>query len=374
MSKKLDPTPKMLEALAKSTSGAVKAADVSIYETIALNTLPISQNGLFQGATVTESTLHAMAEYVNAGENVPLHTMHDQTSNLPVGKTFMAGVFKDANGMAELRAQFYLPNTETELISKLETDTIGEVSVGLQPLHMNCSECGWDYRGPDATWMNLYEKTCANDHTLGENGVHLILNGLERFRELSLVSLGAANRARIQARTKALMGQEDYSKLAASGTPPELITLFANYPLKKENEMDMTVLIAQLTDSKALAQTTTAQLTATQASLVSVQAELKTANEELVALKAKETPEIATLKAAVKTAEDNAKIAYDAVFAEASRLCVALSLAAPAEKTELPALLSSITENRKKMTETFTKPPVTEPARVSVPTSSFKGA
>lgn len=383
MGKKLDVTPKIAAALSKATDGAVDPSSVAIFETISLNTLPINKKGLFNKAVVTEHTLNQMAAYVNEGNNVPLHTMHQQGSELPVGKTFSAEMFKDANGTPQLRTLFYLPNSQTDLINGLEADTINEVSVGLQTTHINCSSCGWDYRGADATWMNLYDGTCANDHVIGQDGVHVILNGLDRFLEQSLVSLGAANGAKIQSRTKALMGAESYAKLAASGITPEITVLNAVHSTKeKAPNMEMSALIASLTDAKASTQVLTTQLAASTASLTEANTALAASQAEVVALKALGTPDVVALTAARDAATATAAAATAVVHAEASRLCVALSLEAPAADATLEALKASIDTNRVKMAAAFPVNGVLQSsatgsgdnANTKAVPSSFKGA
>ncbi len=381
MSKKLKSSPKILAALAKATDNAVEFDTVSVYETISLNVLPIKQRGLFNGAVVSENTLTQMAAYVNNGGAVPLHTMHKQGYELPVGKTFSAEVHKDTNGQAQLRSLFYLPNSEVDLINKLETDVINEVSVGMQTLHVNCSECGWDYLSAESTFSNLYNGECANEHVIGEKGVHVILNGLDRWLEQSLVSLGAANGARIQARTKALMGAENYEKLAASGHVPEITVLYAtqNMTEKEAENMDLKELVTELTNEKVKVIGLTTQLATSEAALVTATAALTAANAQVVTLTASVNPDLAPLNVKLTAALEASTKAHNVIFAEASRLCVALSIAVPAQDTPLADLMASIESNRTKMSSQFPAGGVMLSAvqgfsEASVQKSAFKGA
>ena len=70
-------------------------------------------------------------------------------------------------------------------------------------------------------------------HVMGEDGAYAILDGLDDWLEQSLVSRGAANSAKILARTKQLLGEERYNQLAASGSRPEVTTLFATTSQEK---------------------------------------------------------------------------------------------------------------------------------------------
>ena len=57
--------------------------------------------------------------------------------------------------------------------------------MGLSYQHLNCSACGFDYLGPEATVDNIYGQVCNNDHEIGVDGVHLIGNGMGRWLEQS---------------------------------------------------------------------------------------------------------------------------------------------------------------------------------------------
>lgn len=355
MTKKLSITPAIEAAIAKSTDGSVDASNVSVYECIALNTLPLGKKGtLFQGGRVSETTLRQMADYLNAGKFVPLHNNHDQTSGgLPVGRVFMGEVNVRPDGIAELRTLFYLPNTETELINKIEGGAIEEVSAGLQALHLNCSECGFDYRGPDATFSNIWECTCENGHTVGENGVHVILNGMDRYMEQSLVSLGAANNAKILSRTKSILGQETYQQLAASGIPPETTILFANMSLPKEPKLDINAMIAQLSDVKAEKKVVDGQLAAATASVATLNQQVADLQTQVTTLQAAAQPpaDVAAVQAQLADVQTQSNSALAFIRAEADRLSVALGEAKPAEDASLEVLTASIESARTKLSQ-----------------------
>ncbi len=357
MPKQLQMTQKISDAISRSTDGSVDPSTVAVFECAAFNTLPITKKGtLFQGATATEQTLLQMATYLNTGTNfVPLHTLHDQGENLPVGRVFSGQVVPDANGMAELRTLFYLPLTETDLIQKLDTGVIDEVSVGLKTQHMNCSECGWDYLGADSTFENLWGQHCINDHQIGEAGVHLILSGMDRFMELSLVSLGAAKNAKIMSRTKSLMGEANYNlQLASSGIAPEATILFSTITKPKELSMDLTQLVAELTNAKAANQVNEVNLAAQKTqvdTLTAANADLLTQNTTLKAQA--DVSKVPALEAQLAEAQTSLTAAIGFVRKEADRISVAANLALPVAEATLEVLTAAIETGRAKLQETI---------------------
>lgn len=356
MSKRLDLTPKIIAAIARSTDGSVDPTSVSVFECSAFNTMPVSKKGtLFHGARATENTLLQMADYLNAGTNfVPLHVLHDQGYELPVGRTFAGEVVDDGNGNKALRTLFYLPNTETELIGKIETGTLEEVSVGLKTQHMNCSECGFDYLGAEATFDNLWGQHCNNDHFIGEEGVHVILSGLDRFLELSLVSLGAAKGAKIVSRVKSLMGEATYNQqLAASGIAPEATTLFLTSTTPKEQSMDLTALVASLTTEKAANLVHAATIAASTVQIEALTASNTSLAAEVVALKASADTKLPEVQAALDAANIELTAAMSYVRSEAERVAVAASAEKPADDATMAQLAETIKLARAKLVETI---------------------
>ena len=276
--------------------------------------------------------------------HVPIHTDHEASADNTIGKVFHAQYF-DQNGVGELRSQFYIPNSEAGWIQKLESGVLEEVSVGTQYKHLNCSECGWDFMGSDATEEHIWSRTCANDHHIGTNGVHLILNGLDRWLEQSLVPRGAAQGAKIVARTKALLGQDTYNQLAASGKSPAATILFASatpLPPQENSDMDLTELVKQLTDAKVLIAQQKDQLATLQAAselLPTVQAQLTAAQAEVATLRGTD---------AVKLAEEKTA-ALGFIRAEAVRVALAAGDSEPPADANFATLSASIEKNRKKL-------------------------
>lgn len=362
MGKRLDITPKIAAAIARSTDNSVDPATVAVFQTSAYNTLPVSKKGtLFDQSRVTETTLRQMADYLNVGtQYAPLHLVHDQSEGeLPVGRVFAGEVTTNEHGVAELQNLFYIPlATGADLIAKLDTAVIDEVSVGLRPQHINCSECGFDYLGADATWENIYMRQCNNEHYIGENGTHAILNGMDKYMELSLVSRGAAQKTKILSREKSLMaslGAENYQQLAASGKPPVATTLFASPTNpKKESHMDLTELVAKLTTAQADVTVKGKELETATANIATLTAANATLTGEVTALKADANiVKVNELTAKLTSQETIATAAIAFVREEANRLSIAASLTPPADTADLDALKASITAARTKLQETL---------------------
>jgi len=349
MPKKLEITPKIAELIRTASDDAVDPNSVSVYEAIAINSLPLSKKNLFQGAVCTGSTLREGAKWVSERpltNHVPMHTNHEQGEEMPVGKVFYGEVVSP-NGVEELRTLFWLPNTEKVLIDKLEGGAIEEVSIGMRFKHINCSNCGWDFLGADSDpYENIYERTCKNGHVIGTDGVHAMLNGLDQWLETSLVSLGAARGAKIVSRTKSLLGAEAYNALQASGKDPVLTTLYATATHPEHDDMDLTQLVDQLTTVKASVQAkdgeiATLKLTADK--VTSLQEQVSTLTAQLNEAK---TGDVVALRAE----RDGA---FEFIRSEAARLAVAVGATPPAPNTNLADLTASITESRKKLADKF---------------------
>lgn len=350
MSKKVPLTDRIKGLIAKHTDNSVDASTVSVYECIAINSLPITKRGtLYQGAVLDAQTMYEMAEYVNNGGAVPLHNLHDQDVALPIGRVFSAEVRSTFSGTTELRTLFYLPNSEVDLITKLDTNVVDEVSVGFMPKKIQCSKCGFDFLGAEATFENIWTLTCNHDHTIGEDGVYSKLSGLGQWMELSLVSKGAANNAKILSRTKQLMGEQEYNRLAASGIKPEATTLFTI--ATKETKMDMEKLILQLSQATGSVMLKDAEIAGLKASVTALTAERDQ-------LKAREIPNVADVQAKLTAAEAEvathktlAESALKFVRTEADRLAIAAGLTKPAETADLSALTASIEASRAKLAD-----------------------
>lgn len=278
----------------------------------AVSTEPIHQNTIYDGAVPSESIIRELADIVNfTDENVGVLIMHD-SEKLNVGRVFAASV-KDEGGVYSLRAHLAILKTdETQsLIAKIENNVLDEVSVGFRPSHAKCNKCGFDYLGDEATFENWFNQTCPEGHTIGVDGCHLELFGVDWFGEISIVNRGAAHRAKILDREKAQYKQEDMHKLAASAKDAEIFV--ATFIQKMEKPMNLeeqnAKLQAELAEMKKALDLSE--------KVKGLEASLSEANETLAAKDAEiaslmEEKETATASAEGVIAEKDAEIAAKA--------------------------------------------------------------
>lgn len=302
-SKSVDVTAEMLAQIEKLAGGAVSADEIVVFEAAVANSKPLNKMGsIFNQGRITEDTLRQMAAALNSGEeSVPLHTMHQQGNELPVGKVFQAETIRLSDGETELRAMFYIPKSESQLVEKINLGILDEVSVGVKSKALLCSKCGFDYFSADSGFEHLYSQTCENGHTVGADGAHVKLSGLDKWMELSLVSRGAASKPKILGRTKQVMAKETYDRIAADGLPPEAVVLFTASE-EKELTMDpqikaqfdafgvqlagLTELVKAVLPKEPTAEEIEAAAALEAAAAAEVEAAASAENSELVALKA----------------------------------------------------------------------------------------
>jgi hypothetical protein len=357
MLKELAPTQPMLDALAKCFGEPVDASTIAIFEAIALNTKPVSKRGsVFEGAVSSLSTLRAMADHVTAGNFVKIHLLHNQGWELPKGNVFMAEVHGE-----ELRALFYISRTTEEgqkLIADLNSGTIDEVSVGVMSAQLVCSECGWDYYGPDANMMHFFDRTCENDHTVGTDGVHVVMQGLNRWFELSLVSIGAAKGAKVVGRTKSVLGAEEYQRLAASGLDPDITTLFAAGGRVSSPEPKKEATMADEPKDGLSASAVLVQMTTLSADKAKVEVALTAAQTQVTDLTAQlsaSTAKVAELEATVAAAAEGVKLKdeHAKVVAFLTEQVKAALVASGAPNPQVPetvdAMLAALAESKLKL-------------------------
>lgn len=275
MGKRVQVTDVIASRIRKTAGNDVNLDSLVVYEALALNTLPIRQKGsIFDGAVVSERTMTEMAAMLQRGEGVPIQVMHD-TKVLPVGKAFWAEITRDRSNRPQLPVQFYIPNTETDLINKIENATVDEVSVGFQAKTITCSKCGFDYLGPDADFMNVLSLTCENGHAIGKDSVHTHVDGLSAWHEMSLVGKGAANGAKILSQAAA-----QGASLTASGTTGKALLLQLTASKEPTMPDPVTVNLSELTGFAS-------QLATAQADLATAKKDLDAKGGEVASLTAK---------------------------------------------------------------------------------------
>lgn len=268
-----------------SVGEEVDFTNLMVFEAAAVTTRPIVKPdwSIFKGAVIAKETLDEAANLLNSGTFVPLHVMHDQGYELPVGRVFKGGVTQNGDGSYELRTLFYTDGTEPDLTAKINAGSLEEVSIGLLAKKLKCSGCGFDFKSSDQA---LWDRTCENGHTLGmgDHPYHLILDGVDKLMELSLVSKGASTGAKILPQRQRLLASQ-FAALAATCNNVEQKTLFASPTLGEE--IDMKELDELKTGLAALTEKVTAQ--------AQTITELTQANTDLTAKLTAQTEAVAKL-------------------------------------------------------------------------------
>jgi hypothetical protein len=283
--KRLPLTPELIAAIKVAVGEDVDVNDgFAVFESISLNTLPLpgKDGTIFERARVSLLTLKQMVDSINGGNHLPLIHGHD-LSSIPVGRVFKAALSLDATGSAELRTLWYIDPTEAKLAQKVDAGSLDEVSVQFLASQILCSECDFDYRDPEtATWAHFRDRTCTNGHTIGTDGVHVRLVGLQVFTELSLVTRGAADKPKIVGKSQSKVAAS-LQALAAKGFEVDELYVTAS---RGEVQVDLTAVLAQLTEQTTAAATATAQLTAVTAERDTARTELATAQARVTELEA----------------------------------------------------------------------------------------
>lgn len=316
--KQLPMTPELTARIKAAVGDDVETEGLAVFECIALNTKPLPGKGgsIFESARIPVLTLQQMASSLESGGHIPLISDH-QLMGEPKGRAFAGELhMAEDNSSMELRVLFYLDATEDRLISKLNAGTLDEVSVSFLSTQFLCSECDWDYFSAEALSDNFYERTCANGHTIGQEGVHAKLVGLDKFIELSLVARGAADNPKIVGRSKSkLQPSSQQLRLAASGFEIDGLVCEATTGEDTVSPTpDFNKLTADLVDSRVAQGTLTASNTALTAQVTQLTGALDTAQTELTAAQAEVADLTTKLAEAAKPAENAADYAEAVAF------------------------------------------------------------
>lgn len=344
--KQLPMTPE-LSALIKSRVGEdVDTTNLAVFETIALNTKPLpgKRGTFFDSAVTSPLTLAEMVNHINSGNHLPLISDHELAGE-PKGRFFHAGLDYSEEGGLDMRALFYLDPTEERSIAKLNAGSLDEVSVSFLAREFNCSECGWDYfaAGED---HHFETRTCENWHTIGVNGVHGNMVGLNQFIELSLVARGAADKPKIVGKSQAKLAPQSLQRLAASGFELDGLVVQASLGTK-DDQMDLTAAltkVATLSEEKGTLTAQTATLSADKTRLEGEVTSLKADNVRL-------TTELSEAKAAQPADYDTIKSENSAAVALLGEQFDHLTVATGGTKVEGDARPKTVAEFKTKIDE-----------------------
>lgn len=288
--KQIPMTPEISAQIKAAVGEDVDTEDLAVFEAISLNTKPLpgKTGSIFEKAVVPALTLSQMAAWLNGGKHIPLISYHDLNTD-PRGRVFAAGLDYDQDGAVELRTLFYLDATEYKLIAKLNAASIDEVSVQFLSSQFLCSECGWDYFGPEKNAASFNTRTCLNGHEIGTDGVHAELLGLDTFLELSLVARGAADTPKIIGRSASKLAPATQLRLAASGVEIEGLVCrgTAGEDLVADNTIDFTKLTGDLITANVSVATLTAEKTTLSASVTDLTTKLAASETSVTELTTK---------------------------------------------------------------------------------------
>jgi hypothetical protein len=337
--KQLPMTPQLSDLIHLAVGPDVETANLAVFEAISLNNAPLpGKNGtIFENAVVMPITLRQMADSIAGGNHLPLISDH-QMMGEPKGRVFAAELTYNQDaatsaGDLELRTLFYLDPTETVLIAKLNSGSLDEVSVSFLSTEFNCSECGWDYFGPELSATALQTRTCDNGHVIGTDGVHAEMVGLSKFVELSLVARGAAYKPKIVGKSASKLQPPSSMRLAAAGV--EIDGLICQASLGEDIvTMDTNKLLTDLVEAK----TSVAVLTATNGTL---SAQVLDGGSKFAASEAKVVELTASL--ALAEAKPNNEADYQVALTFLGEVLVKLTTAAgEAAPAELPKTVADL--------------------------------
>ena len=293
-------TPELSAQIKAAVGEDVDTEHLAVFEAIALNTRPLpgKDGGIFEQATIMPVTLNQMAIWLNSGKHLPLISDH-QLMGEPKGRVFAGGLEYAPDGGLELRVLFYMDPTEFNSIAKVNAGSLDEVSVQFLSTQFLCSECGWDYFGPEKAAEFFQTRTCLNGHQIGTDGVHAELVGLDTFLELSLVARGAADTPKIIGKSASKLAPATQQRLAASGI--EIEGLICRGIAGEEPVTAIPIDFTKLTSDLVTAQVGVATLTADKLAL---NAQLADGGNQIVTLTA-EVADLTTKLAAAEAAPTN---------------------------------------------------------------------
>lgn len=234
----------------------VDVSTFPVWEVAATSNVPLrgKQGTIFENAVIQSTTLFQLAAAINH-EPLPVMIDHDM-SGAPKGKFFYAEVLPNDFGYQELRGYQYVNPIEDKLVATVDNGTYDEVSIAFAAQKMTCNKCGWDYKASfdSDNMIPFFTRTCENGHTIGKDGTHLELWGVEDTLELSLVSRGAAKNSKIIGQSESKLGKH-FERLAAHGLDINslYVTATASKGIEDMADINFSDLVVQLADAKSKA-------------------------------------------------------------------------------------------------------------------------
>lgn len=350
MAKRIEITSRIQDRIRATVGEDIDYNNIVVYEACAASTRPLSQQGSpYDKAVMTQSFLMEMANYLPEGL-VTLQVMHENQF-LPIGRIFAAEVYAAEHGHHELNVLFYLEQS-SEYVSQIELAIIDEVSIGALPEHALCSECGFDFR---ESYYSMMYGECENGHIIGEDGCHLRITKLEKWKEVSLVNRGASNKPKILGQAKQRLGKEELQRLAASGDNANTLYLFASSAKpatpnqdNEESNMDPKVIMELSSENgrlKAVEATLNDKLTLADTKIADQDQKITELTQEISTLKASDTSEKVTeLESQLVTLNDTVTSVTDTLRPQYALACTAAGLTLKEDAT-VEEMCAAITDS-----------------------------
>jgi hypothetical protein len=358
--KRIELTERIKSFITASVGDTIDYEKIAAFEATAVTSLPLNKRGsVFDRGQITAETFIEAANLINTGTFVPLHTLHEQGYEIPVGRLFYGEHVKSNQGTDELRVLFFLDGTSPDLISRLDTGVIEEVSVGMQFKRLLCSTCNIDLMEDNES---IWSQTCKNGHVMGMGTNHVKPDGVANFREMSLVSKGASNGAKVLGAQKRLLASayyKDGSALAASLKDPEFMLFGSPTKLAEEDPMLIAELQAKLAKAEGDLTLTATAKTEAEGKVATLEAAKTEAEGKVAVLEAKlaaEAENNSGLAASITTWEA-ACTASEAAKTEAEGKVATLEAAKAEVETKLLAAETELAPLKAAQTATLTQRP-----------------
>jgi len=358
--KRIELTERIKSFITASVGDTIDYEKIAAFEATAVTSLPLNKRGsVFDRGQITAETFIEAANLINTGTFVPLHTLHEQGYEIPVGRLFYGEHVKSNQGTDELRVLFFVDGTSPDLISRLDTGVIEEVSVGMQFKRLLCSTCNIDLMEDNES---IWSQTCKNGHVMGMGSNHVKPDGVANFREMSLVSKGASNGAKVLGAQKRLLASayyKDGSALAASLKDPEFMLFGSPTKLAEEDPMLIAELQAKLAKAEGDLTLTATAKTEAEGKVATLEAAKTEAEGKVAVLEAKlaaEAENNSGLAASITTWEA-ACTASEAAKTEAEGKVATLEAAKTEAEAKLLAAETELAPLKAAQTATLTQRP-----------------
>lgn len=244
MAKRVEIDDRLKEQIAAKCGSDVDVTKFVAYQARMVSTEPLSQNSIFDKAELSPETLLDMERIANDPlENVTLQIMHN-TSVLPVGRVIVTRAVDEFDTASRaLYGTFIVSTAHPDIIAKLDSGIIDEVSVNIRGKKMICSACEKDFYEADEERQIIgsYMGVCPHCEAKLGKEAHLKLVGVDSFTEVSLVNRGAAHHAKILDKSKqlSLAASSKQIKASLSEMKEQVLNLTLNGKLTDEEDNKM---------------------------------------------------------------------------------------------------------------------------------------